>query len=102
MTSVSLSNAPLQVLDDPLEQARFTTWHDTPAGEREATSQFRLSGLHCGACAGLIEAALRFAITTPHMATAMVGLGSLAELDHAIAAANKGPLPADALTLVGL
>ncbi len=54
-----------------------------------------------GFAADLIEAALRFAITTPHMSTAMVGLGSLAELDHAIAAANKGPLPGEALALVG-
>lgn len=59
MSSASLPNAPLQVLDDPLEQARFTTWHDTSDGKREATSRFRVSGLHCGACAGLIEAALR-------------------------------------------
>jgi aryl-alcohol dehydrogenase-like predicted oxidoreductase len=54
-----------------------------------------------GFASDLIEAALRFAITTPHMATAMVGLGSLAELAHAITAANKGPLPAEALALVG-
>jgi aryl-alcohol dehydrogenase-like predicted oxidoreductase len=54
-----------------------------------------------GHAGDLIEAALRFAITTPHMGTAMVGLGSLAELDHAIAAANRGPLPAEALALVG-
>lgn len=59
MSSASLPNAPLQVLDDPIEQARFTTWQDAPGGAREATSQFRLSGLHCGACAGLIEAALQ-------------------------------------------
>lgn len=59
MSSASLPNAPLQVLDDPLEQARFTTWHEAPDGARQATSRFRLSGLHCGACAGLIETALR-------------------------------------------
>lgn len=48
----------------------------------------------------LVEAALRFAITTPHMGTAIVGLGSLAELEHAIAAVAKGALSAEAMALV--
>ena len=64
-----------------------------------AAQRFRVL-VEKGFAADLIEAALRFAITTPHMATAMVGLGSLTELDHAIAAANKGPLPAEALALI--
>ncbi|MBX3607403.1 MAG: cadmium-translocating P-type ATPase [Piscinibacter sp.] len=58
VTTASLPAPALHVLDDPLEQARFTTWRQGSDGAREATSQFRLSGLHCGACAGLIEAAL--------------------------------------------
>lgn len=48
----------LRALDDPLNQSAFTTWTQGKGGEREATSQFRLSGLYCAACAGLIETAL--------------------------------------------
>ena len=36
--------------------APFTTWPDGPAGV--ALSQFQVAGMHCAACAGLIEAAL--------------------------------------------
>jgi P-type Cu2+ transporter len=46
-------------MDDPLAQAEFTRWLQTPAGEREAVSQFQLSGLVCAACAGIIEDALQ-------------------------------------------
>jgi Cu2+-exporting ATPase len=43
------------LLDDPLEAARFTRF----AGEGAvAESSLQLSGLHCAACAGLIESAL--------------------------------------------
>lgn len=48
----------LSALDDPLNQAAFTTWTQDTGGRREATSQLRLSGLYCAACAGLIEDAL--------------------------------------------
>lgn len=48
----------LSVLDDPVNQSAFTTWTQDAAGRREATSQLRLSGLYCAACAGLIESAL--------------------------------------------
>jgi Cu2+-exporting ATPase len=58
VTTAALPADALQVLDDPLEQARFTIWREADDGTREAVSQFRLSGMHCGACAGLIEAAL--------------------------------------------
>ncbi len=49
----------LRALDDPLNQASFTTFATGPGGAREATSQFRISGMYCGACAGLIENALQ-------------------------------------------
>lgn len=49
----------LRALDDPLNQASFTTFAPGPGGAREATSQFRISGMYCGACAGLIENALQ-------------------------------------------
>lgn len=42
--------------------------------------------------ASMVEAAIRFAAFAPGMATALVGLGSLAELDAALAAVARGPL----------
>jgi len=48
----------LAVLDDPVEQGRFTHWVVGAGGERLAESALQLSGLHCAACAGLIEQAL--------------------------------------------
>ncbi|RZL33059.1 MAG: cation-translocating P-type ATPase, partial [Rubrivivax sp.] len=36
--------------------APFTTWPDGPGGV--ALSQFQVAGMHCGACAGIIETAL--------------------------------------------
>ncbi|WP_341891778.1 cation-translocating P-type ATPase [Variovorax sp. YR752] len=56
--AVDPPSGELAALDDPLNQGAFTTWTQDPAGRREATSQFRLSGLYCAACAGLIETAL--------------------------------------------
>lgn len=49
----------LRALDDPLNQASFTTFVQSPDGAREATSQLRVSGMYCAACAGLIEEALQ-------------------------------------------
>jgi Cu2+-exporting ATPase len=48
----------LAVLDDPVEQRRFTRYSTGAGGERIADSSLRISGMHCAACAGLIEAAL--------------------------------------------
>jgi len=48
-----------EVLDDPLEHGRFTRWVSGEHGERLAESSLLLSGLHCAACAGIIEGALR-------------------------------------------
>jgi Cu2+-exporting ATPase len=48
----------LAVLDDPVEQARFTRWGQDAAGQREGESSFQLVGMYCAACAGLIENAL--------------------------------------------
>lgn len=45
----------------------------------------------------LAEAAIRFAITPPAMGTALIGTASLDQLEAAIAAAEKGPLPAATL-----
>lgn len=40
------------------ELSRFTRWVSHPSGERRAVSSLQLSGLHCAACAGVIESAL--------------------------------------------
>ena len=48
----------LAVLDDPVEQRRFTRYQTSPAGATLADSSLRISGMHCAACAGLIEQAL--------------------------------------------
>ena len=56
-TAVPL-NAPLAVVDDPIEQGRYTRWVTGAGGERLGESALQLSGLHCAACTGLIEAAL--------------------------------------------
>jgi len=48
----------IAVLDDPLEQQRFTRWSTDRDGQRVAESTLRLSGMYCTACAGIIEQAL--------------------------------------------
>ncbi len=48
----------LAVLDDPVEQRRFTRFHTDAAGQAQADSSLRISGMHCAACAGLIEQAV--------------------------------------------
>lgn len=44
-----------------------------------------------------VEAAIRFAISHPAVSTAMVGLADRAQLEQAAAAAERGPLPPEAL-----
>ena len=65
------------VLDDPLEQRRFTRWIVGSDGMRLAESTLRLSGMYCAACAGTIEHALAglptAAWTEPTGAPAPVG-----------------------------
>lgn len=46
-----------------------------------------------GYTSDLVEAAIRFAISKPEISTSLVGISSLAQLEAAIAAAEKGPLP---------
>ena len=48
----------IAILDDPLEQQRFTRWSTDRDGRRIAESTLRLSGMTCAACAGIIEQAL--------------------------------------------
>ena len=47
-----------------------------------------------------VEAAIRFALSKPEVSTAMVGISSLEQFEHAVACANRGPLPAEALRRV--
>ncbi|MFD2451924.1 cation transporter [Ideonella paludis] len=60
MTATVAASHPhaLDVLDDPVEQQRFTRWVERADGSRVADSAFALSGMVCAACAGQIEAAL--------------------------------------------
>jgi Cu2+-exporting ATPase len=44
-------------LDDPVELAACTRWDEPGTGRAE--SSLRIAGMHCAACAGTIEAALR-------------------------------------------
>jgi aryl-alcohol dehydrogenase-like predicted oxidoreductase len=53
-----------------------------------------------GFAASLAELATRFAISTPAMGTALMGIATLDELEQAIAAVEKGPLPAAALARI--
>ncbi len=56
--SASPSAEPFAGIDEPEEVARYTRWEAGADGRRQGVSAFQLSGLHCAACAGLIEEAL--------------------------------------------
>jgi Cu2+-exporting ATPase len=56
--STAAADPPLTLLDDPVEQGRWTRWVTGAGGERLAESSLQLAGLHCAACAGIIEQAL--------------------------------------------
>jgi P-type Cu2+ transporter len=65
MTAAANATSPLsaaadaaRLLDDPLEQGRFTRWVAGPQGQRWAESALQLAGLRCAACSGIIERAL--------------------------------------------
>lgn len=49
-----------------------------------------------GIAGSLVEAAIRFTLSKQEIATAMVGTASLEQLERAIAAAERGPLPPEA------
>jgi aryl-alcohol dehydrogenase-like predicted oxidoreductase len=51
-----------------------------------------------GHAGSVIEAALRFAISTDAMSTVLIGTSDLSQLEVAAAAVAKGPLPAAALS----
>ena len=45
-------------VDEPEEVERFTRWESDATGARCGVSSFQLSGMHCAACAGIIEQAV--------------------------------------------
>ncbi len=53
-----------------------------------------------GAAESLAELALRFALTPPAMSTVLIGLATLEQLEIALRAAEKGPLPEDVLARI--
>ena len=53
-----------------------------------------------GYVGGLIEAAIRFVIGKPEVATALIGISDLEQLEQAVEYSNKGALPAAALDRV--
>ena len=50
--------AGMAVLDDPVELRRFTRYSSAADGTPQAESSLRIGGMHCAACAGLIEQAM--------------------------------------------
>lgn len=56
--------------------------------------------VEAGHVVDLVELALRFAIIPVQISTVLVGTSSVAELDHAVAAVNRGPLPTEALSML--
>ena len=54
-----------------------------------------------GYAESLVEAAIRFALAKPGISTAMVGLSNQEQLEQAVKAAERGPLPAAALERLG-
>lgn len=58
MHAASLDPRHAAALADESALADCTSWRQRPDGLREATTRLALGGLHCAACAGLIEAAL--------------------------------------------
>ncbi|HQY23838.1 MAG TPA: aldo/keto reductase [Thermoflexales bacterium] len=54
-----------------------------------------------GHAASLVEAAIRFAMSKRGISTALIGVATLEQLETALAAADKGPLSAEALARLG-
>jgi aryl-alcohol dehydrogenase-like predicted oxidoreductase len=47
-----------------------------------------------------VEAAIRFALSRPEISTALIGISSPEQLEHAVESADRGPLPADTLARI--
>lgn len=68
--------------------------------EDAAAARRLMPVIKAGHAADLVELALRYAAMPREIATVLVGTSSIAELDHAVAAINKGPLPAEAMAMI--
>ena len=67
---------------------------DLPSEERRARAVVRRLGERYGTRA---QSAIRFALANPDISCVVVGLAELSHLEEALAAAEMGPLPDDAL-----
>jgi aryl-alcohol dehydrogenase-like predicted oxidoreductase len=65
-----------------------------------AAARRLLPVVEAGYAADLVELALRYAAMPAQIGTAIIGTSSIAELDHAVAAIARGPLPAPALAMI--
>lgn len=65
-----------------------------------AAARRLLPVVEAGHAADLVELALRYAAMPREISTAIVGTSSIAELDHAVAAIAKGPLPPEAMAMI--
>jgi len=65
-----------------------------------ASARRLLPVVQAGHAADLVELALRFAAMPKQIATVLVGTSSIEELDHAVAAINRGPLSDEALAMI--
>jgi aryl-alcohol dehydrogenase-like predicted oxidoreductase len=74
----------LQVVDPIATSADF-------ADDVDLARQFEYL-VRDGTAGSLAEAAVRYAISTPEVSTALVGISSFEQLEQAIAAAERGPL----------
>jgi aryl-alcohol dehydrogenase-like predicted oxidoreductase len=73
-----------------------------PSYEADLASARRLLPLvEAGAASSLAELAIRYAAFAPGMGCALIGTASVGQLEAAIAAVGKGPLPAEALARIG-
>jgi len=75
----------------PTPMATSRTYTD----DLERAQAFRFL-LDDGYAASMAEASIRFVLSNPDISTALVGLASLEQLEQALAAAAKGPLPTEA------
>ena len=95
------------VLDDPFERDAFTRWEPaapaSSAGPRIAESSLRIVGMHCAACSGTLEQALRRVrgVLSVNVSAAAqcatvrwdAGLTSASQLARAIESAGYAALP---------
>ena len=69
--------------------------------EADVAAAQRYAGLVDDGFAGsLAEAALRFALAEPRLSTVLIGVSTIEQLQDAITAAERGPLPSEALAMI--